>query len=307
MQVQEALNKKANINIKAVKPKLNQGRINGLVNKMAEYEDFDEGKWLLDEPVINFTQAVVDDTIKANADFQYKAGLHPEIVRKEAGNCCEWCKTLVGVYAYPEEVPEDVWRRHRYCRCTVDYLPGDGKKQDIWSKKWTDVDRDDKIKERIEYNSKSAGASGAKNYFRDESKDYIKDSERIRKEKHAYLMYDEIKNSNQEIIKRKIFNNINTFEEMKDFSKEDVDIAFNHVFNDLHDLENGKMLFEPEYEMAQSWTRLINNRDIQSHDLILLKHERLEHDLMYRHDMKYQEAHDRVSEIYLYKVPEEDK
>ncbi|MDO5036944.1 MAG: hypothetical protein Q4E37_01420 [Tissierellia bacterium] len=175
MQVQEALNKKANINIKAVKPKLNQGRINGLVNKMAEYEDFDEGKWLLDEPVINFTQAVVDDTIKANADFQYKAGLHPEIVRKEAGNCCEWCKTLVGVYAYPEEVPEDVWRRHRYCRCTVDYLPGDGKKQDVWSKQWTDVDRDDKIKERIDKNNIDKNFKIKDSQFGKKAKKHMKD------------------------------------------------------------------------------------------------------------------------------------
>ncbi|MDD6880841.1 MAG: hypothetical protein PUE18_04630 [Firmicutes bacterium] len=31
----------------------------------------DEGLWILDEPVINFTQSIVDDAIKANAEFQY--------------------------------------------------------------------------------------------------------------------------------------------------------------------------------------------------------------------------------------------
>ncbi|MDO5015278.1 MAG: hypothetical protein Q4E28_04935 [Clostridia bacterium] len=147
MQVQEILNKESKIRIRAVKPELNQDRINGIVNKISEYDDFKKGKWLLKEPVINFTQAVVDDTIKVNADFQYKAGLRPEIIRKEFGNCCDWCKDVVGKYNYPD-VPEDVYKRHRYCRCTVEYLPGNGKKRDVWSKKWTDVEKDDKIKER---------------------------------------------------------------------------------------------------------------------------------------------------------------
>ncbi|MDO5014536.1 MAG: toxin glutamine deamidase domain-containing protein [Clostridia bacterium] len=147
MQVQEILNKESKIRIRAVKPELNQDRINGIVNKISEYDDFKKGKWLLKEPVINFTQAVVDDTIKVNADFQYKAGLRPEIIRKEFGNCCDWCKDVVGVYNYPE-VPEDVYKRHRYCRCTVEYLPGNGKKRDIWSKKWIDVEKDDKIRRR---------------------------------------------------------------------------------------------------------------------------------------------------------------
>ncbi len=89
----------------------------------------------------------MDNTIKANSELQYKAGLRPKIIRKEAGNCCDWCKEVVGVYEYPD-VPKDVWRRNRFCRCTVDYLPGDGRKQDIWSKQWIDVDKDDKINSR---------------------------------------------------------------------------------------------------------------------------------------------------------------
>lgn len=130
--VQEVLNKKANISLKAMKPELNQDRIDGIVNKISEYDDFEKGKWLLEEPIINFSQSIVDDTIKTNADFQHKAGLRPKVIREEAGNCCDWCKSLVGTYDYPEDVPKDVWRRHRYCRCTVDYLPEDGKKRDVW-------------------------------------------------------------------------------------------------------------------------------------------------------------------------------
>ena len=145
--VQIVLNEKSKISLKAIKAELNQDRIDGLVNKISGYDDFEKGKWLLDEPIKNFTQSIVDDTIKTNADFQYKSGLTPKIVRKEVGSCCEWCKEVVGVYKYPD-VPKDVFRRHQRCRCTVDYLPGNGKKQDVWSKKWKDIEKDDKIRER---------------------------------------------------------------------------------------------------------------------------------------------------------------
>ena len=147
--VQEVLNKESNISLKAIKPELNQDRIDGIINKICEYDDFNQGKWLLEEPIKNFTQSVVDDTIKTNADFQYKSGLTPKIVRKEVGNCCDWCKEVVGTYEYPN-VPKDVYRRHQRCKCTVDYLPGNGKKQDVWSKKWTGSDNEE-VQERIKF------------------------------------------------------------------------------------------------------------------------------------------------------------
>lgn len=144
--VQDLLNKESNISLKAIKPKLNQDRIDGIVNKISEYDDFEKGKWLLDEPIKNFTQSIVDDTIKSNTEFQYKSGLTPKIIRKEVGNCCPWCKAVVGVYEYPD-VPKDIYRRHQLCRCIVEYLPGNGKKQDVHTKKWTDAERKN---ERVE-------------------------------------------------------------------------------------------------------------------------------------------------------------
>lgn len=163
--VQELLNKKSNISLKAIKTKLNQDRIDGIVNKISEYDDFEKGKWLLDEPIKNFTQSIVDDTIKTNADFQYKSGLTPKIIRKEVGNCCPWCKAVVGVYEYPD-VPKDIYRRHQRCRCTVDYIPGNGKKQDIWSKKWTDSNESDKIQKRIDISNRIAAKNDVKHRLR---------------------------------------------------------------------------------------------------------------------------------------------
>ncbi|MDU7015410.1 MAG: hypothetical protein E6355_00615 [Streptococcus mitis] len=297
-QVQKNLNSEAKIGLAAQVPELNQDRIDGLVNRLASEESFDDVKWLLYDPIVNFSQSIVDDSIRKNAEFHHKVGLSPKIVRRVVGHPCKWCKSLEGSYNYPE-VPKDIYRRHGNCRCTVDYHPGNGKKQNVHTKRWAESQKSAKIEVL-----KGVGLpvqSGARNYFRDESNDDILPKDFIKAEKHAYLTYDKIKNSNQELEKRKIYSNIGKFKEMKDFTKEDVDIAFNHVFNDIHLLKDGESLFHPEVNMAESWERLITGKDIQSHDLILLKHERLEHDYMYvRGNMDYDTAHAKTDETYNY-------
>lgn len=146
--VQQALNKQAGISLKAQKPAFNQDRVDGIVNRLAETEQFDDVKWILDEPVVNFTQAVVDAAIKANADFQYKAGLSPMIIRTSSGDCCDWCNAVVGKYRYPDEVPKDVFRRHRFCRCECDYIPAKGKAQNVWTKKVKDSPEDKALRKK---------------------------------------------------------------------------------------------------------------------------------------------------------------
>lgn len=131
--VQDILNKKAGINISKQIPKINQEKIDNLIDKISEYDNFEDAKWLIDEPIVNFTQSVVDDVIKDNVEFQYQSGLQPKIIRREAGNCCEWCANLAGVYDYPNGVPKDVWRRHRFCRCTVEHVTEKGR-SDVWNK-----------------------------------------------------------------------------------------------------------------------------------------------------------------------------
>lgn len=145
--VQTELNHNAGLKIKGQKAELNQDRINGIIERVSNEDDFDNIKWILDEPIINFSQSIIDDTVETNVKFHSKIGLQPKIIRRSTGKCCDWCEEIVGVYTYPD-VPEDVYRRHRYCRCTVDYYPGVGKKQNVWSKKWIDPEKDDKIEVR---------------------------------------------------------------------------------------------------------------------------------------------------------------
>lgn len=135
-EIQTQLNTAAGLGIKSIKPSLRKNRIKGIVTRVSGEVDFGKIAWILDEPIISFSQNVVDETIKANVDFHGKSGLKPKIVRTPESGACEWCREIAGTYAYPD-VPEDVYRRHDRCRCTVAYDPGDSKRQNVWSKKWT--------------------------------------------------------------------------------------------------------------------------------------------------------------------------
>lgn len=136
--VQAALNQKANIGIKAQTVPINEDRIAGIVNKVADAESFDAVKWVLGAPVVNFSMNVVDEILRENVEFQGRSGLNPKVIRKSERNCCKWCSGLEGVYDYP--VDREVYQRHERCRCSVEYDPADGKRrrQNVYTKQWTD-------------------------------------------------------------------------------------------------------------------------------------------------------------------------
>ena len=136
VEIQEILNRKAGLGLKGVSPELNRNRIKSIIERVVHEEIYDDVKWMLAEPVVNFTQSVVDDTIQANAEFQYQSGLYPRIIRYTRGSeTCEWCRSLAGVYKYPD-VPDDVYKRHDRCDCVVEYDPGDARRQNVWTKEW---------------------------------------------------------------------------------------------------------------------------------------------------------------------------
>lgn len=147
VDVQTELNRSANLRLKGQAPEFNQDRIDGVINRISSEENFEKVNWLLDDVIVNFSQSVVDDAIKANAEFHAKSGLQPKITRRVSGHACDWCKNLAGMYDYVN-APDDIYRRHQRCRCIVDYNPGDGRKQDIWSKAWTDPKKQEKISVR---------------------------------------------------------------------------------------------------------------------------------------------------------------
>ena len=88
--------------------------------------------WLR-EPIINNCEAFFDDFIKENAKFRNDVGLKATLTRTAESNCCSWCAALAGIYEYGK-APDDIYRRHEFCRCTVTYQSG-RKSQNVWSKR----------------------------------------------------------------------------------------------------------------------------------------------------------------------------
>ena len=132
-RVQTSLNRAAGLGMKGLIPEQREERLTGLIQKAASYDSYEKASWVLDEPVVNYTQSAVEDTIEKNAGAHYRSGLHPKIKRISVGGCCKWCSSLAGTHDYP--VNKDIYRRHERCRCLVLYDPGDGKIQDAHTKK----------------------------------------------------------------------------------------------------------------------------------------------------------------------------
>lgn len=145
-RVQESLNKQAGLGLKAQVAAFDEDRVNGLVQLAASKEQYDEVGGQLLRKFETYSQSIVDHTIQANVDFQGRSGLRPVVYRRSNGRCCDWCRALVGKYDYPVE--REVYRRHENCRCTVLYDPGDGRKQDVHTKRWTTATDPDIIEAR---------------------------------------------------------------------------------------------------------------------------------------------------------------
>lgn len=173
--MQQGMNKRAKLGIKAVRPKYNNNREKGLIEYICRADKYDIVRKSFEEDLINFSQSVVTDTLKENAEFQYKSGLSPVIRRTAAGGCCEWCSRLAGTYPYEDvrNTGNDVYRRHRGCRCDVSFDPGDGKVQNVHSKEWRDRGPEEMVAtaDRSLQRGHSYVSTG-----RDVTKQYLKDA-----------------------------------------------------------------------------------------------------------------------------------
>lgn len=132
-QIQSIIDSGLGIGLKSVKAEFPESRIKGLIDKMTtEGISLEDALIWLGEPIINNSEAFFDDFIDSNAKFRTEAGLKATITRIAEANCCPWCDSLAGTYEYGS-APDDIYRRHQYCRCTVTYQTGK-KSQNVWSK-----------------------------------------------------------------------------------------------------------------------------------------------------------------------------
>lgn len=141
-EVQKSLNSNGRIGMNPVTSKFDRHAAYNLVGRTASYETFEDAAFMFDAPIREATKAYADDTLKSNADFQYKSGLRPKIVRTAESDACDWCVDLEGEYDY-EEVRDrnnPVFQRHNNCQCEITYEPGDGRVQDVRTKQWYNED-----------------------------------------------------------------------------------------------------------------------------------------------------------------------
>lgn len=111
---------------------------------------------------------------------------------------------------------------------------------------------------------------------------------------HAQRYYTELLNRDKSTVVKKIAANAGMSERM-------IKTVYEHVFEKEHMFEYGDARkFAPDYDMAQSFQRLLEGKDIKPHDITLLYHERLEYLLMKKYNIIYEEAHTIAEKKYNY-------
>ncbi len=121
----------------------------------------------------------------------------------------------------------------------------------------------------------------------------VNDPSYKRRDKHAEIYYNAIRNSKKSYVVKAISKNTG-------MSEVSISKVYEHVFINKYKLSGGYKNFDPDYDMAESFRRLREGKNIQEHDLILLKHEHLEYGLMNKLGLPYDEAHKLAESKYNY-------
>ena len=141
--IQSQMNESAGIGIEPIAPKMPPDRAQGIRESVIKANS-NEDVYNAATSATNYGQAVVDEWVKTNAEFQIKSGLGATIVRVWSGSYpshdtrhTDYCRELAGVYKYDSGVPDysrnsrmwsveggkNIFARHKGCRCTVSYYP----------------------------------------------------------------------------------------------------------------------------------------------------------------------------------------
>ncbi|MBF1345911.1 MAG: hypothetical protein HXM58_05055 [Megasphaera micronuciformis] len=107
------------------------------------------------------------------------------------------------------------------------------------------------------------------------------------------MIYATLRNSDRDILIRKISQN-------SGMSRKSVQKVLEHILDNKHNLDKGYGNFDADFDMGNSLQHLRDGNPL-SHDILLLKHERLEYELMNRWGYRdYNTAHNITSKRYDY-------
>ena len=134
VRAQRAVNEAAEIGIKPIRPAFATNRAEGLVDLISAADIITDEAWVLGDPVVNFHQHIVDESIEQNAKFHEEAGLEVTVTRTydgiglhDKGEPCPWCLARVGTYhSYEAALSAGAFQRHVGCRCPIDYTSKKG-------------------------------------------------------------------------------------------------------------------------------------------------------------------------------------
>ena len=132
-KVQVSVDEKMGIHLNPVTPPYPTERVNAIAHSLEDPNADDEKVARRGKSSGNVVAARHDENVKANAAWREKAGFDCYLVRDAGGGCCPWCAALEGRYEYAS-APDDIFRRHDNCTCTVTYECGK-MRQDVWSKR----------------------------------------------------------------------------------------------------------------------------------------------------------------------------
>ena len=116
------------------------------------------------------------------------------------------------------------------------------------------------------------------------------DSNSDRALEHAERYYEEVRHFTTDI--KRIAKNTG-------FREQDIERIKKYVFTEEHDLATGRHRFDPSYDMAVSWQRLMQGKDIRPYDITLLNHEMYEL-ILVESGMTQDQAHREASMLYNY-------
>lgn len=106
--------------------------------------------------------------------------------------------------------------------------------------------------------------------------------------KHAERYYEAV---------RKMRTDVSQIAKHSGIRKKDVASIKAYVFEDEHLIYGEVRRFDPSYEMAQSWQRLIDGRNIKEQDMVLLNHELMELRLV-KEGVPFEQAHLQASKAF---------
>ena len=290
--IQEEINGRADIGLKAVKPKLETDRVDKIVNKATEAKTKEELDATIDSNVPTFARQVADDSQKANARLHNKAGLAVKVEREYDGvglhdgeDACQWCLDRAGTWTYEQAMANGVFERHEGCGCIIDYTSAKGEKSYSVNRYggWKTIKNPADYEQRLLEGRRIM--TGAR----------ILDPYGEYEQRWAKAYYEEIRHKSTDCAK---------IAERLQMEKSDIAAIKDYLFFSgtwYNEITQRYEQFIPDPAIAQSWQRLAESKELAPHDVLLIKHEQFEMQLKKEHpEMTHDEAHTLATLKYNY-------